>query len=59
VRSLEVRRRLLGNESIREIAYSVGFSHAKELAREFGKVYGVTPSTYRAREKGRADRQPN
>lgn len=56
LRSLEVRCRLLGNESIQEIAYSVGFSHAKELAREFCKVYGVTPSIYRAKEKGRAER---
>lgn len=54
LRSIEVRRRLLGNESIREIACSVGFSHAKELAREFRKVYGVTPSSYRASEKKRA-----
>jgi len=59
LRELEVRRRLLGNESIQEIAYSVGFSHAKELAREFIKVYGVKPSIYRARERQRADRQPN
>lgn len=57
VRSLEVRRRLLGSESIQEIAFSVGFSHPKELSREFSKVYGVTPSIYRSRERRRADNQ--
>lgn len=50
VRSVEVRERLRGEESIEEIAYSVGFSHAKELSREFMKVYQVSPSDYRRRE---------
>lgn len=54
VRSVEVRRRLLGDESIGEIALAVGFSHAKELSREFRKVYGATPSVYRSREKARS-----
>ena len=53
VRSVEVRMRLRGCESIAEIAYSVGFSHPKELSREFRKVYGLTPSAYRKRENAR------
>ena len=51
VRSVEVRHRLRGAESIKEIAESVGFSHAKELSREFHRIYRVTPSTYRLRER--------
>lgn len=54
LRALEVRRRLLGDESIQEIACSVGFSHPKELAREFMSVYRVTPSAYRSREQRRS-----
>jgi AraC-like DNA-binding protein len=55
LRALEVRRRLLGNESIQEIASSVGFSHPKELAREFQSIYQVTPSEYRSREQQRSE----
>ena len=51
VRSVEVRRRLLGDESIEEIATSVGFSRSKERAREFGTIYGVTPTEFRVRER--------
>jgi hypothetical protein len=51
VRSEEATRRLLGSESIEEIALSIGFSHSKELAREFRKVHGVTPLVYRIRER--------
>ena len=51
VRAVEVRHRLRGSESIKEIAESVGFSHAKELSREFHRIYRVTPSTYRLRER--------
>ena len=50
VRTVEVIRRLRGSESIQEIALSVGFSHAKELAREFRKVHGMTPMVYRKSE---------
>ena len=53
-RSVEVRIRLRGNESIKEIAYSVGFSHPKELSREFLQVYKLSPSAYRQREKSRS-----
>lgn len=53
VRSVEVRQRLRGSESVEEIALTVGFSHAKELAREFRKIYGVTPSAYRSRVRRR------
>lgn len=49
VRAVEVRHRLSGSESIKEIAVSVGFSHAKELSREFHKIYQVTPSEFRRR----------
>lgn len=51
LRLIEVRQRLLGDESIAEIADSVGFSHSKELAREFKKAHGETPSAYRKRER--------
>ena len=51
MRSLEVRRRLRGAESIHEIALSVGFSHTKEFSREFLKVFGETPTSYRNRER--------
>ena len=51
VRSVEVRHRLRGLESVSEIAVSVGFSHAKELSREFHKIYQVTPTAYRLRER--------
>jgi AraC-like DNA-binding protein len=46
VRQVEVRHRLRGDESIAEIAASVGFSHPKELSREFMKTYGVTPTVF-------------
>lgn len=58
LRILEVRRRLLGAESIQEIALSVGFSHAKELAREFRRFYHITPSLFRRSRRedgGRTD----
>ena len=51
VRSVEVRHRLRGAESVSEIATSVGFSHGKELSREFHKIYQVTPTAYRLRER--------
>ena len=54
-RSVEVRRRLRGSESIEDIAISVGFSHSKELSREFKKVYQVKPSVFRIRERQRAE----
>lgn len=54
VRSVEVRNRLREDSSIKEIAVSVGFSHPKELSREFKKVYGLSPSDYRSRERTRA-----
>ncbi len=47
-RSIECQHRLRGNESIAEIAYSVGFSHPKELSREFMKIHKISPSDYRA-----------
>jgi AraC-like DNA-binding protein len=50
-RSLEIRRRMLGAESLHDIARAVGFSHAKELSRDFRKVHGVTPTAYRIRER--------
>jgi AraC-like DNA-binding protein len=53
VRAVEVRIRLRGSESIAEISASSGFSHPKELAREFRRSYGVTPSEYRKRERAR------
>jgi AraC-like DNA-binding protein len=52
-RALECRRRMCGDESIAEIAYSVGFSHPKELSREFMKIYRISPSEYRMRENQR------
>lgn len=51
VRSVEVRHRLRGFESIKEIAESVGFSHAKELSREFHEIYQMTPTKFRLRER--------
>ena len=51
VRSVEVRHRLRGAESVSEIAESVGFSHGKELSREFHKIYQVTPTAYLLRER--------
>ena len=51
VRSVEVRHRLRGWESIKEIAGSVGFSHAKELSREFHNIYQVSPMEFRLRER--------
>jgi AraC-like DNA-binding protein len=51
-RASECRQRLLGNESIAEIAYSVGFSHPKELSREFLKIYHLRPSDFRRQETG-------
>jgi AraC-like DNA-binding protein len=51
VRTDDVLRRLLGGESIHDIASAVGFSHAKELSRDFRKVHGVTPTAYRIRER--------
>ena len=51
VRAVEVRHRLRGWESIKEIARSVGFSHAKELSREFHTIYQVTPTEFRLRER--------
>lgn len=47
IRSVEVKRRLLGDEAISEIARSVGFSHPKELARAFREAHGMTPSEFR------------
>ena len=57
VRSVEVRHRLRGAESIKEIATSVGFSHGKELSREFHKIYQVTPTAYRLRERRAGQRR--
>lgn len=56
VRLIEVRIRLRGDESIGNIALSVGFSHPKELSREFTKGYGLTPSEFREKERGRISR---
>lgn len=53
VRCVEVRHRLRDLESIKKISASVGFSHPKELAREFRKIYGLSPSDYRIRERNR------
>lgn len=50
-RAVEARIRLRGDESITEIASSLGFSHTKELSREFRKVYGVTPSQFRKKAR--------
>ncbi len=50
-RAVEIRRLLLGRESIAEIAASVGFSHPKEMAREFRKIHGMTPSDYRNHQR--------
>gem|GEM_PF-4242197 len=51
VRAGAVRHRLHGCESIKVIALAVGFSHSKELSREFRKVYGMTPSGYREQNR--------
>lgn len=51
IRETEVQARLQGDESIQEIAISVGFAHSKDLAREFRKAYGMTPSAYRRKVK--------
>jgi AraC-like DNA-binding protein len=56
-RSIECQHRLRGNESIAEIAYSVGFSHPKELSREFMKIHKISPSDYRAQIKRNGDRR--
>jgi AraC-like DNA-binding protein len=56
-RSIECKHRLRGNESIAEIAYSVGFSHPKELSREFMKIHKISPSDYRAQIKRNGDRR--
>ena len=56
VRAVEVRHRLRGSESIKEIACSVGFSHAKELSGEFHKIYQVTPTEFRRRERRASQR---
>jgi AraC-like DNA-binding protein len=56
VRSVEVRVRLRGDECIEGIAKSVGFSHSKDLAREFQTIYSVTPMSYRRRERSRGER---
>jgi AraC-like DNA-binding protein len=53
-RALEVRRRLNGSEGIKEIALSVGFSHSKELSREFKRIYNITPSEFRKNELRRS-----
>jgi AraC-like DNA-binding protein len=53
VRLVEVRIRLRGNDSIREIALSVGLANSKELSREFRKGYGLSPSEFRNKEKAR------
>lgn len=56
VRAVAIRLRLRGDETLDEIALSIGFSHSKELSREFRKVYGVSPSVYRHRERSRTHR---
>lgn len=47
VRQIEVEKRLLGTESLTQIASAVGFSHPKDLSREFRKYHGMTASEYR------------
>lgn len=51
VRTVEVKRRLLGTETISEISQSVGFSHPKELSRVFRETHGITPSEFRMRQR--------
>jgi AraC-like DNA-binding protein len=56
VRDAEVVRMLEELKTIQEIAAAVGFSHPKELSREFKRIHGILPSTYRNRKnKGRPD----
>ena len=47
VRIIEARKRLYGEESIAEIAYTLGFSHPKELSREFKSILGLSPTEFR------------
>jgi AraC-like DNA-binding protein len=54
IRTIEVRKRLVAGERIKEIALSMGFSHGKELSREFRAIHGVTPTEYRKKELQRA-----
>jgi AraC-like DNA-binding protein len=54
VRAVEVRHRLRGSESFKEIAHSVGFCHPKELSREVARHYGMTPRELRRRERARS-----
>ena len=51
VRMVEILKRLHGSDSIHEIAAAVGFSHAKELSRDFRSIHGMTPMAYRIRER--------
>jgi AraC-like DNA-binding protein len=59
VRLVEARTRLRGNESIGEIAWSLGFSHTKELSREFRKLHGATPSEFRAKARAASLSHPD
>lgn len=60
VRDAEVVRMLEELKTIQEIADAVGFSHPKELSREFKRIHGILPSTYRNRKiKGLPDHQPH
>lgn len=56
VRDAEVVRMLEELKTIQEIAAAVGFSHPKELSREFKRIHGILPSTYRNRKnRGQPD----
>jgi AraC-like DNA-binding protein len=56
-RDRECRRRLRGEQSLAEIAGSLGFSHPKQLSREFRNLHRISPSAYRFQEKRRKQGQ--
>lgn len=50
-RLVDICERLDEGKSIKEISCDVGFSHSKQIAREFRKTHGMTPSKYRRAER--------
>jgi AraC-like DNA-binding protein len=50
-REVDMCKRLEDGQSIKQITYEVGFSHSKQIAREFRKSHGITPSEYRRVER--------
>ncbi|MGI9174677.1 MAG: ATP-binding protein [Rhodothermales bacterium] len=43
--------------TVSEIAYRVGFNRAEYFSKQFRKVFGVSPSDYRAQAGGRAEEE--